>query len=81
MRVNGQLLVKGMIEALVGGMVCGQGTVFNGAFSLSVSSSSQQAGCGTDGATVTFRVNGAAASGTTTFTSGGSASGVAVTQP
>ncbi|MGE0543365.1 MAG: IPT/TIG domain-containing protein [Dehalococcoidia bacterium] len=79
MQVNGTVtqgertLLAGAIEARVGGSVCGAGAVFNGAFTLSVASSATIPGCGTDGATVVFRVNGAEAEGSVRFTAGGSA--------
>ncbi len=80
--VGGQPPVKATVEALVGGTVCGQATTgAGGAFSLSVSSAGQQAGCGTNGAAVTFRLNGLPASGSVVFASGGAASGVTITQP
>lgn len=61
------------VEARVGSNVCGTGTVTASGSALSyvvdVSSASTKPGCGTDGATVTFTVGGAAA-GTGTFQTG-----------
>jgi hypothetical protein len=79
MQVNGTVmqggrpLFAGAVEALVGNSVCGAGVVLNGGFTISVASSAVIPGCGTDGARVTFRVNGATAEGSVTFSSGGNA--------
>jgi glucan endo-1,3-alpha-glucosidase len=63
------------VQALVGKTVCGQGTVSTlGRFKLTVASTSQQPGCGTSGATVSFTVNSRAASPTTSFIPGASRS-------
>ncbi|MGE0540874.1 MAG: IPT/TIG domain-containing protein [Dehalococcoidia bacterium] len=70
---NGQPLVAGAIEARVGDTRCGAGFVLNGAFRLSVASSATVPNCGTDGAAVTFRVNGVIATGEVSFESGGEA--------
>jgi hypothetical protein len=79
MQVNGTVtqggrpLLAGAVEARVGGSVCGAGAVLNGRFELSVASSATVPGCGTDGATVTFRVNGAPVEGSVRFVAGSSA--------
>jgi hypothetical protein len=79
MQVNGTVmqggrpLFAGAVEARVGGSICGAGAVLNGRFELSVASSTTIPGCGMNGATVTFRVNGSTAEGSVLFTAGGSA--------
>ncbi|MGE0540875.1 MAG: choice-of-anchor Q domain-containing protein [Dehalococcoidia bacterium] len=71
---DGRPVFAGAIEARVGGMICGAGAVLNGAFQLRVASSATLPGCGTEGAAVSFRVNGVAAEGSVTFSGGGSVS-------
>jgi hypothetical protein len=72
--VGGQPAVKQVVQALIGAVVCGQATSgVNGAFAMVVNSANQQAGCGTNGAAVTFRLGGVVAGGNATFASGGSA--------
>ena len=61
------------VRAYVGDVLCGAATTWNGSvfnFNLQVRSASQQPGCGTAGATVTFTVDGVPASGVITFTGG-----------
>jgi hypothetical protein len=70
---GGWPLFAGAVEARVGEMLCGIGVVLNGRFTLSVASRATLPGCGTDGAMVTFRVNGVEVEGSVSFQSGGSA--------
>jgi hypothetical protein len=82
MQVSGRVTVNGqpaqfgtVVEAFIGATRCGQTTVtgflLSTRYSLSVNSVTQQSGCGTNGATVAYRVGGATASPNSTFTSGG----------
>lgn len=76
--LNGQAAPAGTtVAAQVGGVTCGSTTTTSAKlmnFSMQVRSASQQAGCGTNGAAVTFTINGAQATPTATFASGGSIS-------
>ena len=62
-----------LVLAIIGSSVCGAGVVLNGKFTVSVASSATTPGCGTDGATVIFRVNGVVAEGSVIFSGGGNA--------
>lgn len=78
MQVNGTVATKngpvqsGTVQALVGGVVCGQGTLKAGAFQLTVASAATQPGCGTNGTAVLLRVDTSVA-GSVNFVAGGSA--------
>ncbi len=58
------------VVAMVGAARCGSGTVTAGTYVVDVASSFTQAGCGTEGATVTFMVGTAAARETGRFQTG-----------
>lgn len=71
-RINGVFVPSGtVITAWVGSRQCGTTTTSGGSFVIAVASATQTAGCGTNGATVTLRVNGQLATPTVTFQSGG----------
>ena len=57
-------------EALVGGKVCGAGTFKSGSYVVDVKADADLAGCGSAGASVTFRVDGLLANESITFTTG-----------
>jgi hypothetical protein len=68
------------VEALVGTISCGSAqTDSNGNFSLTVRTSNEQSGCGTNGSSVTFRVAGQNVPTTLVFQSGGSNTNVTLT--
>jgi len=69
--LNGAVAPAGTdVSASIGGTVCGQTTVqADGTYVLDVVSSGQTAGCGTEGASVSFAVGGSPA-GTATWSSG-----------
>lgn len=81
-RIGGSAAPAGTeIVARIGAVVCGWTRVTAaGAFSLSVASAMQTAGCGTHGATITWTLAGAPATPSTTFLSGGAAT-IALTAP
>lgn len=58
------------VTAFVGTNNCGTGTVTGGKYVVDVASASTKAGCGTDGATVSFQVGSVRASQTGTFQTG-----------
>jgi hypothetical protein len=59
------------VNAVINGVVCGTASVgFDGAYILDAHSAASQAGCGTDGATVTFTVDGRAARESATYRQG-----------
>jgi hypothetical protein len=70
--VAGQPAVQGArVEARVGNNVCGTGTVGpGGTYQVDVASASTQPGCGKDGDTVSFSVDGRPATQTGTFQTG-----------
>ena len=70
--VAGQPAVQGArVEARIGNNVCGTGSVGpGGTYQVDVASASTQPGCGTDGATVSFSVDGRPATQTGTFQTG-----------
>jgi glucose/arabinose dehydrogenase len=55
------------VTAYVGTTACGSTTVNNGSFSLTVAGAGQTAGCGTNGATVTFAIDGVLATPSRSF--------------
>jgi hypothetical protein len=60
------------VNALINGVVCGSASVGgDGTYILDARSAASQAGCGTDGATVTFTVDGRAARESATYRQGG----------
>jgi hypothetical protein len=70
--VNGQPAASGTaVQATIGGKVCGSGSVSSGgSYVVDVASGTTEPGCGTNGATVSFTVGGAAASETGTWQQG-----------
>ena len=70
--MNGQPAPVGtVVQALVGGVVCGTGTVSaDGSYRVDVTAAVSQPGCGINGAPVTFTVGGLRARETGTFQSG-----------
>lgn len=80
MQVTGTVMLDGQpytgpVSAYIGTVGCDEFTSGNGAFSGRVLSADQRAGCGTDGATVTFMLGGQfKADQTLVFVSGGQAS-------
>jgi hypothetical protein len=82
--IGGQPAAQGArVEARVGNNVCGTGTVGpGGTYQVDVASATTQPGCGTDGATVSFSVDGRPASQTGTFQTGAFTQlNLTVTQP
>lgn len=70
--VNGQPAANTLINAFVGGILCGSTmTDVTGAFRLTIAGSSIRAGCGTPGAGITFASGGQTAAQVVGFQSGG----------
>jgi hypothetical protein len=70
--INGQPAAGAAVSALIGPLVCGGTSVAtDGSYQVDVRSAASQAGCGVDGALVTFTVNDRPARETVTFQSGG----------
>jgi len=75
-------VVGGVVEALVGNTVCGQGVNDpQGRVALVVAADPPARGCGRPGVVVTFRVNGAVVGETVAFRSGGHASVTLILSP
>ncbi|MBI4145698.1 hypothetical protein HY493_05875 [Candidatus Woesearchaeota archaeon] len=68
--LDGQPADNVQVVALIGTTSCGTTTASRGAYSVDVASASTQPGCGTDGATVTFKVGGTTAQQTGTWQQG-----------
>jgi hypothetical protein len=70
--IDGAPAVAGtVVQAFVGGAVCGTGAVNPGSgYSVDVASATSRSGCGIDGAVVTFTLGGLAADQTGVFTTG-----------
>lgn len=77
---TGQPLSGATVQALIGGTVCATTTTDAlGNFSFTVASNMQIIGCGTNGATISFRVAGQLVPQTVSFLSGGSTTNLTLT--
>lgn len=72
MAPNNTPVINAVVEALIGGQVCGSATTSaTGTFNLIVASSNQQPGCGVPGSTINYRVSGQILGQMTSFQLGG----------